>query len=123
MGNKMMGISVYWADDLGLWAFDDKKHNLVKEPFLQDMTNIISDAVVSYLQKDVDKFRIMFSAKEFPGSHSKLTFKKEEDGGAWYEYQKYDGELMEGWLCPALYSYFDKTPETIHFRVENIVKW
>ena len=121
--NKMMGISVYWAEDVGLWAFDDKKHNLKKELFLQDMTNIISDAIMTYLGKDVDKFRIMFSANKFPGSHSELIFNREENDGAWYEYQKDDGEIMIGWLCPALYHYFDKTPEKIYFRVENIVKW
>ena len=121
--NKMMGISVYWVDDVGLWAFDDKKHDLKKELFLQDMTNIISDAIMTYLQKDVDRFRIMFSANEFPGAHSVLTFNREENNGAWYEYQKDDGEIIEGWLCPALYHYFDKTPEKIYFRVENIVKW
>jgi hypothetical protein len=119
----MMGISVYWANDVGLWAFDDKKHGLVKELFLQDMTNIISDAIMTYLQKDVNKFRILFSANEFPGAHSDLTFKHEENDGAWYEYQKDDGEIVEGWLCPALYHYFDEAPEKIYFRVENIVKW
>jgi hypothetical protein len=121
--NKMMGISVYWSHDLGLWAFDDKRHGLIHEPFVQDMTNIISEAVVSYIGEDVDKFRIMFSANDFPGSHSRLIFKKEENDGAWYQYQKSNGKIMDGWLCPALYHYFAETPSVIHFRVENVVKW
>lgn len=123
MASKVKGISVFWSDQLSCWAFADKKHKINSQPFEDGMNNIISEAVVSYIGADVNQFRIMLSGEEFPGAHSRLLFKEEEHEGAWYEFQKDDGEIMKGWLHPALYDYFKQIPNTIYFRVENVVKW
>lgn len=55
----------------------------------------------------------------FPGYRVKLEWKREEYGGNWY----YSAEFkMEGWLCPALFKYFEKAPKEIYVRAEPVVK-
>ena len=49
------------------------------------------------------------------------TYKREKgdpkEVGNWYEWNE---EGMKGWLCPALFHYFEETPKTIYVKVENI---
>ena len=55
-------------------------------------------------------FRLLFSGSPFPGYEHELAWVSEEYGGNWYRWR--DGN-MEGWLCPALFKYFDAAPERI----------
>jgi hypothetical protein len=41
----------------------------------------------------------------FPGHQRKMTWKREETRGNWYGSAE---PPMEGWLCPALFQYFEK---------------
>jgi hypothetical protein len=41
----------------------------------------------------------------------------DEDGGNWYRSADLD---MEGWLCPALFRYFDQAPKRIYARVKSL---
>ena len=50
-------------------------------------------------------------ATKFPN----LTKLREEMGGCWYEANEPEGE---GWLCPALFRYFDEAPEEIYVKAE-----
>ncbi|MHC5209872.1 MAG: DUF6717 family protein [Planctomycetota bacterium] len=90
----------------GTWVFDDERVGLVREPFIAGADTII-DRMVATLPDAEQGFRLVFSARPFPGNDMKLTRRREEDGGHWYE----SADLaLEGWLCPALLKYFDDAP-------------
>ena len=55
-------------------------------------------------------FTLLFSDRPFPGYQSELKRQREEFGGHWYRSAELD---MEGWLCPALFAYFDEAPEQL----------
>ena len=60
-------------------------------------------------------FRLGFWADPFPGYQRKLTRTREEMGGWWYKANQPEGE---GWLCPALFRYFEEAPQEIYLRAE-----
>ena len=60
-------------------------------------------------------FRLLFSATPFPGYKVKLEWRREEYGGNWYFSPDFK---MEGWLCPALFKYFDEAPKEIYVKAE-----
>lgn len=98
----------------GVWVFDDENYGLVKEPFVSGMSEIIDDVVERNMPCKVDEgFNMIFSDQPFPGIHATLTKLRPEFGGNWYSL---DGG-MEGWLCPALFHYFDEAPEKIYVKV------
>lgn len=94
----------------GLWVFDDEKAGLDKEPFVSGADDIIEKMVENI--PDANKgFNLLFSAIPFPGHELELVWKREDSGGNWY----YSPSLeMEGWLCPALFKYFDKAPPKLY---------
>lgn len=73
------------------------------------------DRLVAQIPNAEMGFRLLFSATPFPGHTFKLVWRREEYGGNWY----YSPELdMEGWLCPALFRYFEKAPPELYGRAE-----
>ena len=98
----------------GMWVFDDPAVDLRREPFVSGMDSIISDVVRDI--PDADKgFRLLFSTMPFPGYMVKLKWRREEYGGNWY----FCPQLKkEGWLCPALFKYFDTTPQELYAKAE-----
>jgi hypothetical protein len=42
---------------------------------------------------------------------------KEEYDGYWY---RVEDQSAEGWLCPALFKYFETAPETIYVKAEQL---
>jgi hypothetical protein len=62
---------------------------------------------------------MLFSASPFPGAQVTLEWLREEFGGNWYRWP--EGK-MEGWLCPALFKYFDQAPPRLFAKVEAIDK-
>lgn len=62
-------------------------------------------------------FRMLFSAQPFPGYQRKLEWVREEMGGNWY---RADEPPMEGWLCPALFRYFESAPAELYVRAESM---
>jgi len=102
----------------GSWVFDDASVGLVKEPFVAGIDTMI-DALVKDIP-DADKgFKLIFSATAFPGHGVKLEWRRFEAGGNWY----YSAELnMEGWLCPALFKYFDQAPLELYGRFEALTR-
>ena len=96
--------------------FDDPRVGLDKEPFVSGADTMI-EVLVSNIPNAEKGFRLLFSATAFPGYKVKLEWKREEYGGNWY----YSAEFkMEGWLCPALFKYFEKAPKEIYVRAEPI---
>ncbi len=101
----------------GMWVFDDADAGLVKEPFVAGADVIIDQALKAKGVENADAgFRLLFSAGEFPKYDLKLTWLRAADGGNYYTAE---GTELEGWLCPALFKYFDDAPNEIYARLED----
>jgi hypothetical protein len=98
----------------GMWVFDDPRVGLNKEPFVSGADDMI-DVLVAAIPNADKGFRMLFSATPFPGHTVKLEWRREEYGGNWYFSPAFE---MEGWLCPALFKYFDKAPKEIYVKAE-----
>ena len=94
----------------GVWVFDDETVGLVQEPFVSG-ADVIIDRMVEGIS-DADKgFSLFFSSEPFPGYQGKFEWRREEFEGNWY----YSAELdVEGWLCPAMFRYFEVAPPEIY---------
>ena len=110
--NQITIIEPYWH--AGTWVFDDERVGLVREPFVSGIPEMIDDLV-----RDIPDarrgFRLLFSPTPFPGAQRHLRWRREEFGGNWYATEQ---PAMEGWLCPALFRYFDAAPPEIFVRAE-----
>ncbi len=98
----------------GMWVFDDVKVDLDKEPFVEGADDII-DLMVADLADAAEGFRLIFSATRFPSAQFEFDWRREEDGGNWYYIEALG---REGWLCPALFKYFEQAPQHIYVKVE-----
>ncbi len=98
----------------GRWVFDDPRVALDKEPFVSGADSMI-DVLVADIPNAQNGFRLLFSATPFPGCKVKLEWRREECGGNWYFSPDFK---MEGWLCPALFKYFDEAPKEIYVKAE-----
>lgn len=97
------------------WVFTDPRVGLVDEPFIMGMSEIIDTAVAkSGGTEDTVESTITFSSSPFPERTHVLEREFEEDGGWWYT----TGE-DRGWLCPALFLYFEEAPEKIYVQVKE----
>lgn len=105
------------------WVFDSDRHGLYEEAFVCGMSEII-DAVLEdndIVPASVESgFRLTFSANKWPKSTHSLKWLAAEDDGNVYEIRLKDGVTMQGWLCPALFCFFDEAPKEIHVGVEKI---
>ena len=100
----------------GTWVFDDDNTSLVREPFVEGADDII-DVMTSQIEGAEEGFALIFSAQPFPGSTLELLRVREEFGGWWYRSEALD---MEGWLCPALFLYFEEAPGQLHCKFAPI---
>jgi hypothetical protein len=108
MNNSIMVIHPYKYE--GLWVFDDESAGLDKEPFVSGADDII-EKMVKHIPNANDGFNLIFSAIPFPGHDLELDWRREDSGGNWY----YSSEMdMEGWLCPALFKYFEEAPKKLY---------
>ncbi|HJU03662.1 MAG TPA: DUF6717 family protein [Nitrospiraceae bacterium] len=98
------------------WVFDDPAVGLTREPFVSGIPAMI-DALVANIPHAKHGFRLLFSAQPFPGYQVDLSFVRDEYGGSWY---RWDAEHMEGWLCPALFKYFDGPPPKLYAKAEPL---
>ncbi len=114
MANALMVIAPYWYQ--GTWVFDDEAVGLNKEPFVAGVPEMINN-LVEAIPNARCGFRLIFSSAPFPGYQTELTWVREEYDGNWY---KIEGQQMEGWLCPALLRYFDKAPQILCVKAEQI---
>lgn len=111
--NSMLVIHPYKCE--GMWVFDDAKAGLVQEPFVSGADTII-DRLVEGIPAASEGFTLLFSASPFPGFQAEFEWRREEHGGNWY----FCAALgMEGWLCPALFKYFDVAPAKIFARCKE----
>jgi hypothetical protein len=112
MANVLMVIEPYWYQDT--WVFDDASKGLDKEPFVQGIPQMI-DYLVNDIPNARSGFVLLFSSQTFARYQVELTRVREENGGYWYKVKDYP---VEGWLCPALFRYFDDAPESLYIKAE-----
>ena len=98
----------------GMWVFDDPRVGLDKEPFVSGADTMI-DVLVQNIPNAQTGFRLLFSTSAFPGYQFKLNWRRKEFGGNWYHSPDFQ---MEGWLCPALFKYFEQAPKEIYVKAE-----
>jgi hypothetical protein len=98
----------------GMWVFDDERVGLHREPFVLGIDEMITRIVASVPNAEKG-FKLLFSATPFPGYTVKLEWRREEYGGNWYFCPQFG---LEGWLCPALFKYFDKAPPELYAKAE-----
>ena len=116
--NSIMIIKPYWYS--GTWVFDDPAVGLTREPFVAGIPEMIN-----ILVKDIpdarEGFRLLFSAVPFPGYQAEFVKVRPDVSGTWYRTTD-PYPQMEGWLCPALFKYFEQAPEKIYAKVEPLSK-
>ena len=98
----------------GMWVFDDLSAGLDKEPFVSGADTMI-DQLVTNVPNAEAGFRLLFSSTPFPGYAMKIEWRREEYRGNWYYSPDF---AIEGWLCPALFEYFDRAPKEIYVKAE-----
>jgi hypothetical protein len=113
-GNAIRVITPYSYS--GTWVFDDPDVELVREPFIEGVPAMIDDLVTN-IPDAREGFRLTFSEIPFPGYQRELVRLNEEAGGFWY--RSLEPEL-EGWLCPALFKYFDQALEKLYVRADPL---
>ncbi len=92
------------------WVFDDPSKGLVREALIAGIDKMIDKMTVDIPNAALG-FNLLFSPTPFPGHTLKLEYIRPEFGGNWY----YSANLnIEGWLCPALFKYFDKAPKELY---------
>src|SRR5947209_8316528 len=112
MKNALFVIQPYeWN---GTWVFDDPRVGLDKEPFVAGIPEII-DLAVRDISNAAVGFLLIFSAYPFPGATVELDWVREEIGGHWY---RWTAHSMEGWLCPALFHYFESAPRKLYAQAK-----
>ena len=120
MPNTILVISPY--REHGTWVFDDPNTGLVREPFVSGVPEML-DRLVRDIPDAERGFRLLFSVGPFPGYQAKFTRTRAEHSGTWYRFidpNDNDAPAMEGWLCPALFKYFEIAPETLYARAEPL---
>ena len=110
--NSILVIHPYKSG--GVWVFDDPQVGLVREPFVAGADTII-DKMVEHVPDAAQGVTLLFSATPFPGSQHEFLWRREDLGGNWYFSPEFQ---MEGWLCPALFKYFDAAPARIFVQVK-----
>jgi hypothetical protein len=98
------------------WVFDDDTVGLKHEPFVFGIDDMI-DRLVAAIPDAENGFRLIFSPRPFPGYAVKLEWRREESGGNWYFSPTFG---TEGWLCPALFKYFDTAPKEFYAKAEAL---
>ncbi|WP_197280674.1 DUF6717 family protein [Bosea vaviloviae] len=114
MANAMIVIRPYLHE--GIWVFDDASVGLEQEPFVSGVPEMI-EAFVKDIPNAADGFELTFSAQPFPDFQVKLIWLRREYDGNWYGWPE---TRQQGWLCPALFRYFDKPPAEIYCRASAL---
>jgi hypothetical protein len=112
--NAILVIAPYQYN--GTWVFDDSRFGLVREPFVAGVPEMI-DVLVADIPDAEKGFRLTFSAKPFPDFERKLTWVRGDMEGNYY---KIDDPPMEGWLCPAMFKYYEKAPPELYVKADPL---
>ncbi len=116
MSNQIFIIKPYLWE--GIWVFDDPNVGLLKEALVAGVPEIIKKVTEEQgISNPENGFLCLFSEDPFPDHHVCLEWiredKTEGQSGNVYRYGN-----QEGWLCPALFKYFDHTPKKLYIQVK-----
>jgi hypothetical protein len=101
--------------DGAAWVFDDPAVGLYREPFVGGITNMI-DRLTRGIADTEKGFRLLFADHPFEGYQTVFTWLRTDPiEGNWY---RADDAGDEGWLCPALFCYFQAPPPRLYVRAE-----
>lgn len=118
MDNALFVIMPYkW---FGTWVFDDPEKGLMREPFVLGIGEMIDRFVSEQeIENAEEGFLLYFSEARFPVASGVYTLKimNEDSGGGWYRNVE---TRMAGWLCPAMFCYFDTLPEVMYCMAEGM---
>ena len=120
--NQIMIIEPYWK--YGTWCFTDDSVGLKDEPFVAGIPELINAGIKQTdlnLRKCEKGFRIIFSKDEFPEYTIRLELLEDDTitSGGWYK-SIINGTGYTGWLCPALFKYFEDLPQEIYAKFEYL---
>ena len=108
--NSLFAIAPYKFN--GFWVFDDPSVDLRQEPFVSG-ADLIMDLLTEQIPDAEKGFKLVFSPQPFPGFTARFDWNREEFGGNWYAWAE---RGIEGWLCPALFKYFETAPKEIYVQ-------
>lgn len=111
--NSLFAIAPYKFESM--WVFDDPQAGLVQEPFVSGADTIL-DLMTETIPGAEKGFKLIFSARPFPGFSARFVWNRAEHSGNWYDWPE---RGIEGWLCPALFKYFDAAPKEIFVHVSS----
>jgi hypothetical protein len=114
MGNVITVIFPYRHH--GTWVFDDEIAGLIHEHEVSGIPEMI-DILVTDIPNLDEGFKLLFSANPFPEYQAQLTWLREEYNGQWYIWEE---KQISGWLCPALFKYFEVAPREIYCKAESL---
>ena len=80
-----------------MWVFDDAATGLVREPFISGADNIL-DVLTENIPDAANGFKIIFSARPFPGYTARFVWTRTEYGGNWYRWPR--GKWKDGCVRP-----------------------
>ena len=108
-----------------IWVFDDERTGLKQEAFVCGMSEMISALIKSKTISDaVLGFSLTFSDQPFDGHDVELKWLRADQPeslmpGNWYS-GVIAGELMEGWLCPAIFCFFHLAPSRLFVKADPL---
>jgi hypothetical protein len=109
--NQIFAIKPYLWN--GTWVFDDANVGLFREALVSGMPELIRLATQEAgIENPEAGFVALFSRDPFPGASVELEWVREESGGNTYRWRD-----QEGWLCPALFRYFQGAPRRLYVQV------
>lgn len=109
--NSLFAIAPYKFQ--GIWVFDDPRVGLAQEPFVSGADTIL-DVLTADIPNAAEGFNLVFSPEPFPGYSARFEWSRPEYSGNWYSWPERN---MEGWLCPALFMYFEAAPKELYVKV------
>jgi hypothetical protein len=117
MPNAIHTILCYWTGST--WAFDDAARGIIREPFVSGADSILTLAALRAGVQDprTNGFTLTFSEQPFPGFQACAARGLPEHSGFWYTSMGVDG-----WLCPALFKFFEAAPLHIYFMVKEATR-
>ena len=115
------------------WVFDDERTGLKEEAFVLGMSEMISRFVQAKSIPGAAKgFALTFAAEPFDHDVELAWLSPDEVAeefncslsqlpgeGNWYRGMVADREMI-GWLCPALFCYFDEAPKKIFVKAASL---
>ena len=106
------------------WVFDDEQNQLKQEAFVMGASEMITALLATKnIPNAAEGFQMTFSDEPFDGHDVQLELLGQGDSGPitgnWYK-GEIAGEIMEGWLCPALLCFFDSAPQRLYVRADQL---